>query len=401
VTARLGCRRIPKTMFASLFHVIGAYELSQVFTDRDLLVSNLIWGTGDLSFGMVIEFGERYMMTVLPFYCIFTSFGSILSDTKRFTTPPTISTFGYSNYLLLAAWLYFTVGRAILIRRAFNNVKSELLKYNDLWASLSSEQSRLTLQRIGETVSQLRVSSKPVQSRAHDPDSPLEASSSPLAWMLQRSQGGSFSLHAPSKSVWPLSKDPRVVSLDQLYAQAVFVDPIFRQKVQELAAESRGLFPSVLQGPEGSVECIPWREAMADEELEQRIRWAQMKSVDRAVEKLVRSYNSDVSRLLDVVRQCIVFERLEDLCECLERILGDPELVVMRIKNRLDPSFDARTTGGYRDVALNVRVVTERTRELGVAGHVCELQLLMKEYMELRTAEGHKRYVAYRNLRCE
>ncbi|EKX30866.1 hypothetical protein GUITHDRAFT_122928 [Guillardia theta CCMP2712] len=402
VTARLGYRRVPKTMFASMFHVIGVFEISHAFLDTDVLAPYLFWGIGDFSFGMVIEFREQYMMTVLPFYCIFTSCGGVALYTQWFRSPPTVDTFGYSNYLLLAYWLYLTIGRQFLLHRAFNNVKSELLKYNDLWQSLSSSQtSRLTLERIGQLVSQVQVPTTLVQSRVHDPDSPLESSSSPLEWMLRRSQGGSSSLRVPSKSVWPLSKDPRVVSLDQLYAQAVFADPIFRKKVQELAEESRGLFPALPHGFNGSVECIGWREAKEDEELQQRIRWAPMKSVDRAVEKLVRSYNNDVSRLLDVVRQCIVFEQLEDLCECLERILGDPEIVVMRIKNRLDPSFDARTTGGYRDVLLNLRVVTERTRELGVAGHVCELQLLVKGFMDLRTTEGHKRYVAYRNLRCE
>ncbi|EKX46509.1 hypothetical protein GUITHDRAFT_107714 [Guillardia theta CCMP2712] len=402
VTARLGYRRVPKTMFASLFHVVGVFEIFFFAVGNETTGSGLIWGIGDLSFGMVIEFREQYMMTVLPFYSIFTSVGVSSLVTHGYKRVPDISNLGWSNFPLIAMWLYFTIGRKLHLHRAFKNVKSELLKYNDLWESLSSSQtSRLTLERIGQLVSQVQVPTRLAQSRVHDPDSPLEESSSPLEWMLRKSQGGSFSLRVPSKSVWPLSKDPRVVSLDQLYAQAVFADPIFRKKVQELAEESRGLFPALPSGSEGLVECIGWREAKEDEELQQRIRWAPMKSVDRAVEKLVRSYNNDVSRLLDVVRQCIVFEQLEDLCECLERILGDPEIVVMRIKNRLDPSFDARTTGGYRDVAVNLRVVTERTRELGVAGHVCELQLLVKGFMDLRTTEGHKRYVAYRNLRCE
>eukprot|EP00960_Hanusia_phi_P023156 684325-Hanusia_phi.AAC.1 len=52
-------------------------------------------------------------------------------------------------------------------------------------------------------------------------------------------------------------------------------------------------------------------------------------------------------------------------------VLEDPELEVVRIKNRLDPGDDSRLSGGYRDVAMNMRLVSER----GVEGRVCELSL--------------------------
>ena len=78
-----------------------------------------------------------------------------------------------------------------------------------------------------------------------------------------------------------------------------------------------------------------------------------------------------------------------------------PESLVVRIKNRMSDNYDARQTGGYSDCLVNVRIKTELTRKLGLDNHVCELQLILKRFMVHRTLDGHKRYVAFRNKRCE
>ena len=76
--------------------------------------------------------------------------------------------------------------------------------------------------------------------------------------------------------------------------------------------------------------------------------WTRIKPTERALEKLIRSYDCDVSRLLDCCRQSIVFERLEDLLCCLQAIDCDEELQIVRLKNRLDEGYDARFSGGFR-----------------------------------------------------
>ena len=43
----------------------------------------------------------------------------------------------------------------------------------------------------------------------------------------------------------------------------------------------------------------------------------------------------------------------------------------------MDAAADAAEWGGYRDVALNLRVDTAATRRAGVEAHVCELQLIL------------------------
>jgi hypothetical protein len=39
---------------------------------------------------------------------------------------------------------------------------------------------------------------------------------------------------------------------------------------------------------------------------------------------------------------------------------------------------------GGRDVLLNLRIRTERTVVLGVDGHICELQLILRSFVELK-----------------
>ena len=53
----------------------------------------------------------------------------------------------------------------------------------------------------------------------------------------------------------------------------------------------------------------------------------------------------DVSRLVDVVRQSIVFDNLEGVERCLAVLQADHEAVVLRIKNRFDSAYNAEASG--------------------------------------------------------
>ena len=59
---------------------------------------------------------------------------------------------------------------------------------------------------------------------------------------------------------------------------------------------------------------------------------------------------------MDICRQLIVFETISDIHRCLEEIHKDKTVRIVRIKNRLTPNYNASETGGYRDVALNIRM---------------------------------------------
>ena len=69
-----------------------------------------------------------------------------------------------------------------------------------------------------------------------------------------------------------------------------------------------------------------------------------LKSVDRSVEKLARVYKGNVSLLLDVVRQCIVFQSIADMLEALRIIEADVDVDVVRIKNRMCKRYGHQTT---------------------------------------------------------
>jgi hypothetical protein len=92
----------------------------------------------------------------------------------------------------------------------------------------------------------------------------------------------------------------------------------------------------------------------------------------------------DVSRLVDLCRQCIAFENIEDMAACMHAVRTDPEINVVRIKNRLDPAFDSNKSKGYRDVAINMCISSQTTIDLRINSHVCELQLILKSFAALK-----------------
>uniref|UniRef100_A0A6T8JAZ6 Uncharacterized protein n=1 Tax=Hemiselmis andersenii TaxID=464988 RepID=A0A6T8JAZ6_HEMAN len=117
------------------------------------------------------------------------------------------------------------------------------------------------------------------------------------------------------------------------------------------------------------------------------------------MEKLLRSYSADHSKLLDVTRCQVVFERFEDLTNCLGIMITDDLVRVERVKNRLSMAYNAKESAGYRDVCVNLRNTTQTAVALGVEQHICEVQLLLKDFSDLRTHQGHSLYVRARNHR--
>ncbi len=70
---------------------------------------------------------------------------------------------------------------------------------------------------------------------------------------------------------------------------------------------------------------------------------------------------------------------------------------VVRIKNRLTPNYDAAQSAGYRDVAINLRLTTLEARRLGVASHVCEVQIILKAFADLKVPllSNRQRYAVF------
>ncbi len=75
-------------------------------------------------------------------------------------------------------------------------------------------------------------------------------------------------------------------------------------------------------------------------------------------------------------------------------ISDDDDVVVLRIKNRLDLAYDSALSAGYRDVCMNLRFSSELTQSLGLEWHVCEVQLVLLPYAKLKV------YNVYLTIHC-
>jgi hypothetical protein len=115
------------------------------------------------------------------------------------------------------------------------------------------------------------------------------------------------------------------------------------------------MFPALVDGLTSNA-FVRWNDIDGTEQ-QHTIGWAQMKNPVRCVEKLYRSYGGDVSRLVDLCRQMIVFEHIEDLVRCLEAITQDQHVVIERIKNRMDVKYDSAASAGYRYACVYVACV--------------------------------------------
>jgi hypothetical protein len=117
-------------------------------------------------------------------------------------------------------------------------------------------------------------------------------------------------------------------------------------------------------------------------------------------------------RWVDLVRSSIVFDELKDLVACFEEVSKDERISIMKVKNRLDPSYDAmKLSAGYRDVCILV-VLKNGSNDLverslanmecsPQSQYICELQLQWEPFYRIKSAEGHARYVEFRNQLAE
>ena len=220
---------------------------------------------------------------------------------------------------------------------------------------------------------------------------------------------------------------PEVCSLEQLFDQAAALDPFLRRLVRRLALECKGLFPVVTDG--AARHELQACERILRPEGSARVAWAGLKPTDRALEKLLRSYDCDVSRLVDICRQTIAFERPGDVLACLEALCADRDLDIVRLKNRMDEDLDSRHSAGFRpaigarktsvvgffccfsqlfflffaflplklgyhlslpyvqhcrSIIVNLRIRSEDTRKLEIDSHICEIQLVLRQFAEIK-----------------
>jgi hypothetical protein len=189
-----------------------------------------------------------------------------------------------------------------------------------------------------------------------------------------------------------------VTCLDQLYTSARVLQPMLRHKVQRWALGTRGCFRMA----DDRFEL--WENIVVSNQKgrgRDDVKWAQLKPLTRAMEKLEQCYFGDVSRLVDIVRERIVFRSMRDLHLCLKLIMLDKNVRVVRVTNRYRPKYDLFQTAGYRDLRLNLVIQNQLTADIGVDTHVAELQLVYESFASLVTRESKERYREIRNQRTE
>ena len=130
-----------------------------------------------------------------------------------------------------------------------------------------------------------------------------------------------------------------------------------------------------------------------------RVEMGRIKGLERSFQKAYENYAGDFTCLRDLARGSIEFSTVRQICRCLRRILEDESVLVIRVKPRLAPSWDAASSGGYRDVLVNLCFKNAKSEIL--RQHIVEVQLHLSSFLALKHAQigGHKTYKVARTLR--
>jgi hypothetical protein len=251
----------------------------------------------------------------------------------------------------MQVWLTFMVSRHLVLRQAAKSISADMACYDAEWSKLSTivDQSS-SLRDIEDVTARLNaIKIRPMQLLAPPPK--------------PRTVSASASSSIPPPAFLPIDSDDQLAwirsliglmgnltsgastaeklcsSVDTLFMQSHMIQPIFHAKVQQIAIAAPGkFFARVHDGAPPDhlnfVEARTWDGA------------GSLKSADRAIEKLVRCYQGNAALLLDVVRQCIVFENVQDMLKALHLIEGDDEIQVVRIKNRMSAQYNSKESLG-------------------------------------------------------
>jgi hypothetical protein len=127
---------------------------------------------------------------------------------------------------------------------------------------------------------------------------------------------------------------------------------------------------------------------------------APLKSIERALVKVYEKYGCNFAMLTDIARITIICDDALALKSVLLKlkIAVDNEITtIVRIKFRLDKEFDAMEAGGYRDILINMFFPAQEEKE---SEHLVELQLNLKEFVEIKEGGGHATYAVARMLQA-
>jgi hypothetical protein len=206
----------------------------------------LMHGFGLCWMGLMMLFAEDYLMTLPPIFWCINMVALYINNQVIVKDIPIEIPSGASFFM--GVWIYFFVHRQYLLWRSNKTIESDERAYQALWDAIISKpdgpQEISNLQAavdcLGEVVAAGRQRSEPAA-----------LSHTCSCWSSVKSWERLVQVNAKNEienEVWPFVPGRRqleeatVRSIDQLYMQAVIVEPIFQEKVKELAAASNGQF---------------------------------------------------------------------------------------------------------------------------------------------------------------
>ena len=108
-----------------------------------------------------------------------------------------------------------------------------------------------------------------------------------------------------------------------------------------------------------------------------------VKGSARIVFKSMTKYLGNTSKCHDLARATVSVRTLADAVAVVLAVLACPLIVVIRAKNRFDPSYDAIPIGGYRDVQLQCLLQDSRDN-----WHYAELQINLVAMIAIKAGGG-------------
>ena len=281
--------RIFKLWFATIgiAWVFAACCCNTVFMWREAIA---LWlkSLGRVLSCLIVLKDDSYLLSAFMFVGLTDCFSSILSEVWLYEM--SWRHFAYNFLMSGIAVVIFLFGVCMLFYRrhvlvhAQNIICADMLRYDAIWAETIDEPALCLLCEMVQRIKQFypHVCSVPRQFQG---DQYCRAVSKCTLSTIFRS---SFNLG----SLYLLRRGPNLIpvdSLDQLFVQATCLHPILLSKVKEWACKSSGYFPSCKD------PC--YIQYCSHPDNHNDIKWAKVKTVSRAIEKLVRVYNQVISLL--------------------------------------------------------------------------------------------------------
>ena len=332
------------------------------------LPSSLIFAEHAL-LGWVGAAGVGYPALVLIHYLLLVRWPAGLAADSGLALIRNVGLLEGVGYLGLFVFGFYTRLQAQLAASII--IQEDWAKYDACWIAIYAKDSSVLQEMQQFTVAiASRISVVPRQ-----PDKQPAAALLSDRVSFQGARCASTSIRSTSKRL--------IHRLDQLFVQAAGLDIFLRWKCAEWALMSGGCFP-VCSGDSESECCYIRFDKIMSRGLESQVKWTQIKSRDRALEKVYRCYRLDSSRLLDCCRQSIYFEDTATLLKCLRTVASDEAVLLARVSNRLLPAYDTAATAGFRSVLLNFALKTDDTCRLHLDTTICELQLSHIDFAHIK-----------------